>query len=86
MHTVELMEEAVSLAERLGYQVRQEWMGGTSGGPCEFMGRKWVFIDLALSPRDQLDQLLEAIQGHPAVLSLPMHRELREQLQLRRSA
>ena len=49
MHTVELLEQACAIAEQLGYQTRQEWLGGTGGGTCEFGGRKWIFIDLALS-------------------------------------
>ena len=27
MHTVELLEQACDVAEQLGYQTRQEWLG-----------------------------------------------------------
>ena len=28
MHTVELLQEAMEAARRLGYEVRQDWLGG----------------------------------------------------------
>ena len=31
MHTVELLDEAVQAARRLGYEVRQDWLGGDGG-------------------------------------------------------
>lgn len=86
MHTVELLEQAVGLAERLGYRVRQEWLGGHAGGGCEIKGRKSLFLDLALGPTDQLDQVLDSLRREPTVLSLPMSQPLREMLQLRKSA
>ena len=68
MHTVELFEEAVGLAKRAGYQFRQEWLGGSGGGGCEIAGKKWIFLDLALPPEDQLDQVLETLGGDILVI------------------
>ena len=86
MHTVELIEEVVSLANRAGYRVRTEWLDGIGGGRCEINGRKVIFIDLALGPVDQLAQLVEALRGDPAIESLPMPHQLRELLKVRKSA
>jgi hypothetical protein len=86
MHTVELLEEAVNLAQRLGYKVRQEWMGGAGGGGCEIKGRKWIFLDLALGPFEQLDIVLDTLRGDPSALSLPMAHPLRELLRLKKTA
>ena len=61
MHTVERLEQAIELAVQLGFEVRQDWFAGTTGGACELKGRRWLFIDLALSPSEQLDQVLEAL-------------------------
>ena len=58
MHTVELLAEALNLAGRLGYEVRQEWLGGNGGGTCELKGRKILFLDLALGPADQLEMVV----------------------------
>ncbi len=70
MHTVELLTQALKTAERLGYGIRQEWLGGTGGGACTFSGRKWIFVDLALNPVEQLDQVIKAIKDDPRIYSL----------------
>lgn len=62
MHTVELLDEALDLAAQLGYAIRQEWLGGSGGGGCEIKGRKCLFLDLALSPLEQLEQVAAAIR------------------------
>jgi len=85
MHTVELLEHALSLANRLGYEVRQGWLGG-GGGCCELRGRKVLFLDLALAPPEQLDDVLSALCREPEVTALPMPGELRELLKLRKAA
>jgi hypothetical protein len=67
MHTVEMLERAVGLAESLGYGIRHEWLGGSGGGACEFGGRKWVFVDVTLAVHEQLDQVIEALRNDPAI-------------------
>ena len=67
MHTVELLAMAVRFAEQLGYRIRHDWFGGTGGGGCEFGGHKWIFLDLALNPREQLDQIKAVLSQDPAL-------------------
>jgi len=86
MHTVELLGQALDLAKRVGYEIRQEWLDGNGGGGCELKGRKILFLDLALSPADQLDQVLDTLQREPEALHRPMAHQLRSLLQVRRSA
>ena len=86
MHTVELIEEAITTAESLGYRLRYEWLDGVGGGACEVGGDKIVFVDLALSPREQFDQILEALLGNPAAANLALSAPLRQILGLRKSA
>jgi len=86
MHTVELREQALAVAEQLGYHTRQEWLGGSGGGQCEFAGRKWIFVDLALSAGEQLEQIAEALRAEPAIQSLTLTPPLRKLLGIRRSA
>lgn len=62
MHSVELLDEAVALAVQCGVGVRQDWFGGASGGACQIKGQPWIFIDLALTPREQLEQVLDALR------------------------
>ncbi|MHC4176436.1 MAG: hypothetical protein ACYSWU_02960 [Planctomycetota bacterium] len=86
MHTVELLESALDLADRLGYRIRHEWLGGLAGGGCELRGQKILFLDLALGPEDQLDQVVDTLRREPGATGLAMPHELRELLRLRKSA
>jgi len=86
MHTVELLEQAVQLLERLGYVVRHEWLGGNGGGACEIKGRKHFFLDLALNPVEQLEQAACAIRNSEQLDVLPMTTELGCALKLRKAA
>lgn len=70
MHTIERLERLKDVAERAGYTVRQEWLGGVAGGACQFAGRKWIFLDLSLSVIEQLEQMADALHGDPAVSAL----------------
>ncbi|NUQ64328.1 MAG: hypothetical protein HUU20_17810 [Pirellulales bacterium] len=86
MHTVGLLEQALNVASQLGYQVRQEWLGGSGGGGCEIKGRRYLFLDLALSPADQLEQVLDTLYRHSEAASLAMPRELRAIVQEKKAA
>jgi hypothetical protein len=86
MHTVELLDQCCEIARRLGYGIRHEWLGGSSGGACEFAGRKWIFIDLALNAEEQLEQIAVALRADPAVHLLELSAEVSQQLGLRNAA
>ena len=45
MHTVEMLERLLALAGQMGYVIRQEWLGGSGGGECQFGGRRYIFVD-----------------------------------------
>lgn len=77
MHTVEMLEQALDLARQLGYTVRQESFVGAGGGCCEVKGRKFLFLDLDLYPRERLEQALTAIRREPDAEKLPMPEKLR---------
>jgi hypothetical protein len=57
------MEAALALAKRLGWRVRHEYMGEVGGGACELGGRKIIFLDLALGPLEQFEQLIGALRS-----------------------
>ena len=86
MHTVELLEQVLTVAERLGYGVRYEWLGGQGCSTCEFGGRKWIFVDLAVSTAEQLEQVAEALQDDPGVHLLKLDTPLQQLLGTRRAA
>jgi hypothetical protein len=86
MHTVELLEEALDVARRLGYEVRQDWLGGNGGGHCLVRGRKWLLLDVAQSAGEQLDVVAEALRGELGVADAVSSGELAERLHLRTAA
>ncbi|MCE9528622.1 MAG: hypothetical protein K8R36_21465 [Planctomycetales bacterium] len=71
MHTVEMLERLLALAGQMGYVIRQEWLGGSGGGECEFGGRRYIFVDLALSVVEQLEQVASVLRNDP---TLPLTR------------
>jgi hypothetical protein len=86
MHTADLLEEALKAAKSLGFNVRHVWLDGSGGGGCEVRGHRWIFVDLALSPAEQLAQVTEALEAQPDVTTLPIRPELRCLLKSRKSA
>jgi hypothetical protein len=86
MHTIELLEQSIDLANDLGYGVRQEWMGGCGGGACEIAGRKWIFVDLSLTAPEQLEQILVALRNDPSTFNATMSAALQQALETRRAA
>ncbi len=55
MHTVERLEQTLAAVRQLGYEVRMEWLEN-GGGVCEYKGRRWLFVDLAQTAAEQLEQ------------------------------
>ncbi len=86
MRTVELLEAAMKAARQAGYKIRMEWLGDTSGGVCTIRGQKWLFVDPAQSPSEQLEQVIAGLQDDAKVLNLQLPVELQELLVFRRSA
>ena len=85
MHSVELLEHALTAASRLGYKIRQEWLGA-SGGACVIKGQKWIFLDHGQTPVEQLGVVTESLRGEPGLARLEIPAELRAYLGVRRSA
>jgi hypothetical protein len=83
MHTVELLQEAVEAAQRLGYEVRQDWLGGNGGGHCLVRGRKWLLLDLAQTADEQLDVLADALRGESGASRAVKSPELAARLNVR---
>lgn len=85
MHSLDLLDEAIQAARAIGVGVRQEWLDG-GGGACRIKGRPWVFVDLAQSTAEQLDQVCEALRAEPATGDLNLSPALRRLLKADRRA
>ena len=83
MHTVELLQEAMEAARRLGYEVRQDWLGGDGGGHCIVRGRKWLLLDVAQTAEEQLNVVTDALRGESGAARVVKSRELAQRLVLR---
>jgi hypothetical protein len=86
MHTVELLQEALETARGLGYDVRQDWLGGDGGGHCLVRGRRLLLLDVAQSPDEQLDVVADALRSEPLAGSLKISHTLAERLEGRAAA
>jgi hypothetical protein len=86
MHTVELLREAVEAARRLGYEVRQDWLGGDGGGHCIVRGRKWLLLDVAQTADEQLDVVTDALRSESGASGHVKSGELAKRLLARSAA
>lgn len=86
MHTVELLQEALDTARRLGYEVRQDWLGGNGGGHCLVRGRKWLLLDVAQSADEQLDIVADALSSETGAARAVRSPELAQRLHVRAAA
>ncbi|PQO43413.1 hypothetical protein [Blastopirellula marina] len=86
MHTLDLLEQAITAAEQLGYRVRREWLDGNGGGSCEVAGKKWIFLDLSLDSHEQLMQVLDAVAQDEALQTIPLPSALESLAQRARRA
>lgn len=81
MHTVELLEHALRAARKAGYQLREEWLGGSGGGACILRGKKQLFLDLAQSPSEHLAHAIAALRDEPPAVTCSLPAELQDLLE-----
>lgn len=63
MHSVDLLEEVIGLAEHCGFEVRREFLGESTGGACRIGGHWVLFVDLSLPAAEQLSQVIAAVRS-----------------------
>lgn len=63
MHTVDLLEEALLLAEKKGILIRRQWMAEGLGGMCRIGQQQLLFVNLAATCDEQLNQVIDALQS-----------------------
>ena len=86
MYKAECLEVALRVAKQAGYEIRHEWLGGSGGGGCELKGKRLLFVDLALGPDEQLDQVLASLRRDGAVPDIEVPAPLCERLGMRKIA
>lgn len=63
MHSVDVLEEVIALAEYSGFEVRREFLGESTGGACRIGGQWILFVDLSLPAGEQLSQVIAAVRA-----------------------
>lgn len=86
MHTIDLLEQALHAARRLGYKIRYESLGDAGSGACQIKGQRLLFLDPADGPLEQLQTAVAALEGDAKTAELPVPAELARLLNLRRAA
>ena len=63
MEDKSVLNGLLDLAERLGVEVRHEFLGGEGGGMCQLRGKNVLFVDLAAPLTEQIAQSAAALAG-----------------------
>ena len=74
------LEQLIDQLERLGYQVRNEPLGGDGGGSCTVRGRPVVFVDTDADIATRIARCIEALAGHSSVDAMYLPPALRERI------
>jgi hypothetical protein len=77
MSTMQQFDQLIEIAEQLGYRIRYDYFGGTGGGVCEFSGNKWLFLDLALTSTEQLEQLQKTLANEPLLATIDIAEDIK---------
>ena len=86
MHSVELLEHALTVAQKLGFLVREEYVGDIEGGSCVVRGQKMLFLDPQLSIPDRLAIVCDTLSGDPQLDRSVLPTELAARLTVRKAA
>ncbi len=63
-HVVARLKMRIREVKSLGFQVRQELLGGQPSSWCEIGGKKILFLDAAQSAREQLAAIDETLASY----------------------
>lgn len=85
MHSA-LLAEALDVARRLNFHVREEDLEGAGGGHCSYAGKKWLLLDVTQSTREQLADVVDALLSDPALSAQSLSPALRALLTPTRAA
>jgi hypothetical protein len=86
MHAAKLLAEALDLARRMQYTVREEYLDGAGGGHCFYSGKKWLLLDVAQSTEEQLSDVADALRAESDFATLPMTPPLAQWLGISKAA
>lgn len=65
-NVVERLRRTIREARALGFDIRQEVLGAHRPAWCEFGGKKWLFLDVAQSAREQIETIEAVLASYRA--------------------
>ena len=86
MQAFRLLAEALQLAARLGYRIREDTLDGAGGGHCVLAGQKWLLLDVTQSAEEQLSDVVDALRSEPALWQAKISPLLAQRLQIAKAA
>src|SRR5690606_20999186 len=81
MTTGKLLDEAIEIARRQGYELRHEHLGGTGTGYYQLRDKLWLVLDVAQPDDEQLAEVARAIKAQPLPADMPLSDALAEYLE-----
>ena len=76
------LQSAIDVLTNLEIDVRQERLGGDSGGLCKLRGQRVVFVDLDADVATRLERCIEVMRGLSDLETVYLPPHLREKLDL----
>ena len=74
------LQTVIDVLASLEIEVRQEHLGGDSGGLCKLRGRRVVFVDLDADAATRLERCIEVLRGLSDLNTVYLPPHLRERL------
>ncbi len=75
------LEELLTLSEKLGIEVRAEFMGGGGGGLCQLKGAQVLFVDTSADVTTRYERTLAALATLPEIEEHFVTPEVRKDLE-----
>ena len=80
MHLRHKLSAILELAERLGFEVRHEPLGGSGGGACVLKGQRVLFVDSGADLATQCERCLADLARIAEIDTMYVVPELRDEI------
>ena len=81
MQEQELLTALLDLADKVGLEVRKEYLDGEGGGLCILRGKRILFVDSAADSAEQIAHTAQALARQPELAMMYVLPQVREELE-----
>ena len=75
------LQAVIDVLASLEIEVRQEHLGGNSGGLCKLRGRRVVFVDLDADAATRVERCAQVLRGLPDLETVYLPPRVRDMLE-----